>query len=333
MSLHLHTCKPHFETILGRELALAGQTVVEQGEGWVLAEGDVADDLCFAIFSVLDVQALQCASVNAMAGKLCDVFGEQCRGEKIQAPWPLVFESAAETGLAGRLRVLRDAFQERLAGKMSKPARLASDDLPGCEADSLGFFIFVRDYEQAFAGRRFRFWGQRRMRDDPQAPSRSYLKVEEAFAILGRSPAPGETVVDLGAAPGGWSYSAARRGAQVMAIDNGPLKGGALNHPGITHLREDAFGFRPDQRPVDWLFCDMIEDPYRVLDEIVIPWIDTGCCRRFIVNLKVGKGDPVELLRKLRGDGPLSLARRCRRLLLRQLFHDREEITCIGERH
>jgi 23S rRNA (cytidine2498-2'-O)-methyltransferase len=332
MTRQLHTCKPHFETILARELAAAGQVAVEQGDGWVLSEGMAeAEELCFAIFSVFDVQTLQCASVNAMAGQLCDLFGEHCRGEKITAPWPLVFESAAETGLAGRVRVLRAAFQDRLAGKMAKPARLASDDLPGCEIPSHGFFIFVRDYERAFAGRRFRFWGQRRMRDDPQAPSRSYLKVEEAFAILGRSPAPGETVVDLGAAPGGWSYSAARRGAQVLAIDNGPLKGGALNNNNISHLREDAFGFRPDQRPVDWLFCDMIEDPYRVLEEILIPWIDTGCCRRFVVNLKVGKGDPVELIRKLFENKKLSLKIRCRRLILRQLFHDREEITCIGE--
>ena len=31
-----------------------------------------------------------------------------------------------------------------------------------------------------------------------QAPSRSYLKVEEAYVVLGREPQPGETVCDLG---------------------------------------------------------------------------------------------------------------------------------------
>src|SRR5690606_25054254 len=104
--------------------------------------------------------------------------------------------------------------------------------------------------------------GQRRMADDSLAPSRSYLKVEEAYVVLGREPAAGETVVDLGAAPGGWSYSAAKRGAQVIAVDNGPLKGGALDHPRIEHRREDAFGFRPPGgRAFDWLFCDLVEDP------------------------------------------------------------------------
>ena len=45
---------------------------------------------------------------------------------------------------------------------------------------------------------------------------------------MGLEPMPGERVCDLGAAPGGWSYSAAKRGASVVAVDNGPLKGGAL---------------------------------------------------------------------------------------------------------
>ena len=53
------------------------------------------------------------------------------------------------------------------------------------------------------------------MADNPAAPSRSYLKIEEAYGILGREPAQGETVADLGAAPGGWSFSAAKRGAKV----------------------------------------------------------------------------------------------------------------------
>src|SRR5205085_3415482 len=98
---------------------------------------------------------------------------------------------------------------------------------------------------RAFIAREAFVHGPRRMADDDLAPSRSYLKVEEAYVVLGREPQPGETVCDLGAAPGGWSYSAAKRGAQVIAIDNGPLKGGALDRPLIEHRREDAFKFSP----------------------------------------------------------------------------------------
>ena len=162
------------------------------------------------------------------------------------------------------------------------------------------------------------------MADDPQAPSRSYLKVEEAYGILGREPAAGETVADLGAAPGGWSYSAARRGAIVTAVDNGPLKAGAI-HPGVTHLTEDAFKFRPDPA-VDWLFCDMVEDPERIL-ALTERWLAEGWCRGFIVNLKFGRHDPLRLL-----DLAQVLRRRGPSLRARHLFHDREELTLVGER-
>jgi 23S rRNA (cytidine2498-2'-O)-methyltransferase len=160
------------------------------------------------------------------------------------------------------------------------------------------------------------------MADDPQAPSRSYLKAEEAYAVLGREPAAGETVADLGAAPGGWSYSAARRGARVTAVDNGPMKAGGL-HPGIAHRMEDAFSFRPDA-PVDWLFCDMVEDPERVAG-LVERWLKEGWCRRLVVNLKFGRADPLAVLRRAE-----SLRRHCADFKVRHLFHDREELTVVG---
>ena len=36
---------------------------------------------------------------------------------------------------------------------------------------------------------------------------------------------PGMRAVDLGAAPGGWTWQLVQRGLQVTAVDNGPLKG------------------------------------------------------------------------------------------------------------
>ena len=173
--------------------------------------------------------------------------------------------------------------------------------------------------------------GQRRMADDDLAPSRSYLKVEEAYIILGREPAPGETVCDLGAAPGGWSYSAAKRGARVIAIDNGPLKGGAFGHPAIEHLMEDAFKFAPrDGEVFDWLFCDLLEEPHHVIQHIVAPWLGRGWCRRFVINLKFGRVDAIALLRELRApDSPFM--QHAPGIRIRQLYHDREEFTVVGE--
>jgi 23S rRNA (cytidine2498-2'-O)-methyltransferase len=169
------------------------------------------------------------------------------------------------------------------------------------------------------------------MADDDLAPSRSDLKVEEAYGVLGREPAENETVCDLGAAPGGWSYSAAKRGATVVAIDNGPLKGGALNHPRIEHRCEDAFRYAPPAgRAVDWLFCDLVEEPHHVLQHIVEPWLARRWCRRFVVNLKFGRVDAVALLRELQAAGS-PFAARASRFHVSHLYHDREEFTVVGE--
>jgi 23S rRNA (cytidine2498-2'-O)-methyltransferase len=165
------------------------------------------------------------------------------------------------------------------------------------------------------------------MMDDPQAPSRSFLKVEEAYFVLGSAPLPGETVADLGAAPGGWSYSAARLGARVMAVDNGLLKGGAAGHPLIERCTEDAFKFRP-ARAVDWLFCDLIDEPRRVL-ELLRRWVERSWCRRFIVNLKFSRRDPLSLLREAYSR-EAGISGRCKVLRARHLYHDREELTLTG---
>ncbi len=138
-------------------------------------------------------------------------------------------------------------------------------------------------------------------------------------------------VVDLGAAPGGWSYSAAKRGARVIAVDNGPLKGGALDHPLIEHRREDAFGFRPtaDER-VDWLFCDLVEEPHHVARNLIAPWLEQRWCRRFVVILKFGRVDPIALLHEVTGPGSVFM-RATSRMHVRHLHHDREEFTLVGE--
>jgi 23S rRNA (cytidine2498-2'-O)-methyltransferase len=117
----------------------------------------------------------------------------------------------------------------------------------------------------------------------------------------------------------------------VVAIDNGPLKGGALNHPRIEHRREDAFRFSPAPGArFDWLFCDMVEEPHHVLQHIVAPWIERGWCRRFVINLKFGRVDPIALLAELR-EAASPLMRPGVRFAVRHLYHDREEFTVVGE--
>jgi 23S rRNA (cytidine2498-2'-O)-methyltransferase len=165
------------------------------------------------------------------------------------------------------------------------------------------------------------------------APSRSTLKLAEAFITFldgderARALKPGMRAVDLGAAPGGWTWQLAERGLRVTAIDNGPLKGSVADDALVEHRRVDGLAWRP-RRPVDWMVCDIVLQPSRIAS-LVASWIAEGHCRRTIFNLKLPmKKRYAEVERCQALIGEVLESRRLRYVLkLKQLYHDREEIT------
>lgn len=315
----LYTCQAGYESLLIKEL---GEKTAEKGIGWVFGP-EASGELCFAHMGLAAPVAVEGRSVNSLSGALADYFTGSTKNERFEGPWPYCVESSSAPGLPRRAKTVAEGCLEKIRGRMSRVAKLAVIGRPA-PGRSRGLFAYLTGFDGVQASREVQAGGQRRMADDPRAPSRSYLKVEEAYGILGREPARGDIVADLGAAPGGWSYSAARRGARVLAIDNGPLKAGALD-PLIEHRREDAFLFVP-ARPIDWLFCDMVEDPDRVI-ALLGRWLGEGWCRRFVVNLKFGRQNPLRLLSCAQ-----DLRTSCSLLRARHLFHDREELTLVGER-
>lgn len=90
-------------------------------------------------------------------------------------------------------------------------------------------------------------------------PSRAYLKLWEACALLHRWPLPGETCLDLGAAPGGWTWALAKLGAQVTAVDKAGLDPSVAAMPNVAVRQDSAFALAPE--PVDWLCCDVVAYP------------------------------------------------------------------------
>ncbi len=182
-----------------------------------------------------------------------------------------------------------------------------------------------------------------RLKFPPDAPSRSTLKLEEAFLHFldekaqARALRPGMRAVDLGAAPGGWTYQLVRRHMMVTAVDNGPMDRRLLETGQVTHLREDGFRFRP-RKPVDWMVCDMIEHPERIA-RLVGQWLGRRLCRHTIFNLKLPMKNRyeevqrcAELLRAELGQAP-GRARSKTKLSLsfKQLYHDRDEVTGYAE--
>jgi 23S rRNA (cytidine2498-2'-O)-methyltransferase len=117
-------------------------------------------------------------------------------------------------------------------------------------------------------------------------PSRAYLKLWEALTRTGRWPAPGERCLDLGAAPGGWSWALARLGAQVIAVDKAPLDPAIAAMPGVAWRQDSAFALDPHALPpVAWLFSDVICYPARLL-ALVRRWIEAGTARHLVCTVK-----------------------------------------------
>jgi 23S rRNA (cytidine2498-2'-O)-methyltransferase len=172
-----------------------------------------------------------------------------------------------------------------------------------------------------------------RLKMPREAPSRSTLKLAEALSELLTNDEPerlraGQRAVDLGASPGGWTWQLANRGIRVTAVDKGPMAKSVMDTGFVEHLRTDGFTFRP-RHPVDWLVCDMIDKPARVTD-LIARWFERGDCRSAIFNLKLPmkqRHEQVHACLDRLASRLAKLDRPCK-VRARQLFHDREEITC-----
>jgi 23S rRNA (cytidine2498-2'-O)-methyltransferase len=165
------------------------------------------------------------------------------------------------------------------------------------------------------------------------APSRSTLKLEEAFlhflsarereALL----QPGMTAVDLGAAPGGWTWQLVRRHLRVTAVDNGALAPTLMESGVVEHVRVDGFRYQPP-KPVHWMVCDIVEQPIRIAD-LAARWIALGWCAHAVFNLKLPMKKRYQEVQRCLAhiDEALRTAAVTYHIACKQLYHDREEVT------
>jgi 23S rRNA (cytidine2498-2'-O)-methyltransferase len=170
-----------------------------------------------------------------------------------------------------------------------------------------------------------------RLRMPSAAPSRSTLKLAEALMEFipeneqARRLAPGMTAVDLGASPGGWTWQLVQRGLSILAVDNGSMDARLLDSGQVKHRRTDGITFRPAE-PVDWMVCDMVESPSRIA-RLAARWIDERWCRETIFNLKLPMKKRYEEVERCRALIDEALGGGGYFLRLKQLYHDREEVT------
>lgn len=109
----------------------------------------------------------------------------------------------------------------------------------------------------------------------PSAPSRAWLKMEQALALAGldaRASLANQTVLELGCAPGGASWSLLQHGARVVGMDTAAMDPRVLafNAHGelrFTHIQASAGDLAriPSQLHADLLVSDMNLAPPVVL--------------------------------------------------------------------
>ncbi|SBV36947.1 Ribosomal RNA large subunit methyltransferase M [uncultured Stenotrophomonas sp.] len=240
-------------------------------------------------------------------------------------------DSDAGKPLAGLARSFGNALRPALR-KAGLLADKANDKLPRLHVvfvDGTHAFLGVADTRDSAP------WplGIPRLKLLPDAPSRSALKLDEALLTL-LAPEerealvkPGMRAADLGAAPGGWTWVLTRQHLRVSSIDNGPLRQHVLDTGLVEHLRADGFHWQPEA-PLDWMVCDMVEQPRRVAERMAT-WLREGWCRHAIFNLKLPmkkRWDETRLCLDLfaaQAGKPLTIR-------AKQLYHDREEITVLA---
>jgi 23S rRNA (cytidine2498-2'-O)-methyltransferase len=164
--------------------------------------------------------------------------------------------------------------------------------------------------------------GRARMKLGADRPSRSARKLEEALVWLGTGPGAGESCVDLGAAPGGWTWLILNRRARVIAVDPARLEPRLLEQKRLRHIQASAFDWQPEE-PVDWLFCDMAWRPLEVA-QMLGRWARRRQTRMLVSNFKLPMKRKAEWVARLR---ELLAASGYQQIRTRQLYHDREEIT------
>jgi 23S rRNA (cytidine2498-2'-O)-methyltransferase len=156
-------------------------------------------------------------------------------------------------------------------------------------------------------------------KDEP--PNRAYLKLWESLTRIGRMPRAGDTCIDLGACPGGWTWVLQGLGANVISVDKAPLADTVAALPNVKYVQQSAFGLKPaDIGPVDWLFSDIICYPERLL-RLVREWQDSGLAKNMVCTIKFqGETDHKATAEFLKTAGSYAM----------HLYNNKHEITWVS---
>ncbi|MDT0594110.1 23S rRNA (cytidine(2498)-2'-O)-methyltransferase RlmM [Glaciecola petra] len=178
--------------------------------------------------------------------------------------------------------------------------------------------------------------GIKRLKMPQEAPSRSTLKLEEALLLFFSQNqqtalfTKGMRAVDLGACPGGWTYQLIKRNIIVEAVDHGEIAENLLQTGLVEYYSQDGFLYEPQQGNVDWLVCDMLEQPSRVAD-LMLKWLVSRKANAAIFNLKLPMAKRYKVVSVILQNIKNTLSTHFEEyhFAAKQLYHNRDEISIV----
>jgi 23S rRNA (cytidine2498-2'-O)-methyltransferase len=160
-------------------------------------------------------------------------------------------------------REIEQALRERACDHFTKRSEAAPGELVLRVVVALGEPLLL-GYHRHASGRSPFPGGRPPIALPPDAPSRAYLKIEEAIASFGLPFRAGHVALEIGAAPGGAAYALVKRGVHVIAVDPAAMDPRLLALRGPSgacakHLQVSAAELQRAQLPrrVDWLLLDV----------------------------------------------------------------------------
>lgn len=124
----------------------------------------------------------------------------------------------------------------------------------------------------------------------PEAPSRAWMKIEEAISLFELPLKSGETALEVGSAPGGAVYSLLKRGLHVRAVDPAVMDPSLDVFTSYRHIKKPFQELDFDEiQGVDWWLSDLNLAPGSVLSHLGRLLREVEKPKGLIITLKIGK--------------------------------------------
>ena len=287
-----------------------------------VAQEDFLDELCNELG---DITKIVGNLVFSSVDKPDACFAQDIWHDPVIATFESISDAARILRGAGKywyLNPLENVRRSRLIEEQLVKLPRLEQSFPVSSIPPIGCFTLLDKNTLVYSIKRAKKWPMGLcyfIEDKENPPNRAYLKLWEALFLHGTYPKAQESVLDLGASPGGWTYVMHTFGTHVTAVDKAPLDSRIAKLPHITFLQQSAFAINPleSEKVWDWVICDVACYPDKLYD-LVQRWIASNNAKNMIFTIKLQGETDLDIIRKFQAI-PHSHTR--------HLFHNKHEAT------